>query len=159
MTKRLSVVLQKDVPNLGKQGEVCSVAIGFAKNALLPQGLAVLATAEAISIAKRVSVTRQKEAGQEAEGRARILTTLRSLHLTLSARTNEKGVLFGGIGEQEIIDGLASHGIPRDSGVKILQKKKISAVGEYPVPVRFGGETITLALTVVSAEQKKQPNH
>lgn len=151
MSKRVSIVLRKDVPKLGKQGEIRSVAFGFAKNALFPKGLAVLATRDAVALAQQESLRGQKEAGQQHEKQQQTLGKLRAVHLTLRARANEKGILFGGVGEKEILAALHAQGIEGRELIRVSLEEKISTVGEHHATLQYGKETVDIPLTVLPA--------
>jgi len=133
----LNVILLQDVTGLGKRGEVARVADGYARNYLLPRGLAQEATA-----GRMKDVDRRKEAVQEKEKRATaealaLSDRLAGLTVHITARAGEKGKLFGSVGNQDVAQALqAEHGFAVDRK-KIVLKEPIRSLGEYTVTVRL----------------------
>lgn len=142
----MKVILLDDVPKLGRRGEVRDVADGYARNYLLPQKLALLATPANLKnleqIKKRQEV-RGARARAEGEAWAR---TIETLTLSLSRQASEEGRLYGSVGVQDLVSFLAQHGIPVEKRRVELQEP-IKMVGEHTVPVRLHPE-ITAQLKV-----------
>src|SRR3954451_6933439 len=104
------VILREDIKTLGRAGEMVKVKPGYARNYLLPQGLAYEATEgnrKRIAAETRVRTTRNQAERTEAE---RFAATLREVTLTLASKAGEEGKLFGSITSQDIADALARQG-------------------------------------------------
>ena len=133
----LNVILLQDVAGLGKRGEVTRVADGYARNYLLPRGLAQEATAATLK-----DVGRRRDAAQAKEERALaqardLAGRLEGLAVRVTVRAGEKGKLFGSVGNQDIAEALlAEHGFKVDRK-KIVLKEPIRSLGEYTVTVRL----------------------
>ena len=103
----MKLLLCKNVANLGIVGDVVKVATGYGRNYLLPQGLATEPTEvnmRALAEARRAAEeerTRQRTELEELAGR------LEGVEVTIRARANEEGVLYGSVGQKEIADALA----------------------------------------------------
>jgi large subunit ribosomal protein L9 len=124
---------------LGKAGEMVRVKPGYARNYLLPQGLAFEATEgnrKRIAAETRVRATRSQAERVEAE---RLAATLVGVSLTLSGKAGEEGKLFGSITTQDIADALARQGHTIDKR-RIELEHPIKTIGRHAVLVRLHPE-------------------
>ncbi|SFG90105.1 large subunit ribosomal protein L9 [Desulfotomaculum arcticum] len=133
----MQLILLDDVKKLGKKGDVINVAEGYARNFLIPRGLAVEATGgklKNLEMQKR-AVNEQKK---QAEDKARELgSKIEGLKIVISTRVGEAGKLFGAISNKDIADALQNnHGLVVDKK-KIILKNPIKALGEYPVVLKL----------------------
>ncbi len=147
----MKVILLDDVPKLGRRGEIRDVADGYARNYLLPQKLALLATPanlKNLEQIKKRQEARGASARAEAEAWAR---TIETLTLTLSRQASEEGRLYGSVGVQDLVSFLAQHGIPVEKRRVELQEP-IKMVGEHTVPVRLHPEITAQLKVIVSRE-------
>jgi large subunit ribosomal protein L9 len=149
MAKAINVVLQKDVAHLGKGGDVVKVAPGYARNFLVPQGLALPASEGNVARfehIKRVAAERAAKARAEAGD---IATRLSAVEITLTARTGSEGKLYGSITTKDIEQALKAKGFDIDR--KKLSVDPIRAVGTYNVTARLAPEINgTFKINVVS---------
>ena len=147
----MDVVLLKDVEKLGSEGSVIHVKPGFARNYLLPYGLAAPATPaqlKAIEDAKRQRELKLQRIKSGAEALKRKLEG-RSLTLKLNLGADDKP--FGSITTHDVVEALAGDGIEVDKHAVHLEQP-IKTLGIYEVPVRVHPEiTATLKLWVVKA--------
>ena len=128
------VILREDVKSLGKAGELVRVKPGYARNYLLPQGLAFEATE---GNKKRIAAeSRARGARDQAE---RVAATLGAVALTLKGKAGEEGKLFGSITAQDIADALAAQGHQVDRR-RIELEHPIKTVGHHTVAVRLHSE-------------------
>jgi large subunit ribosomal protein L9 len=132
----MKVLLLKDVYKLGRAGDVKKVADGYGRNYLLPQGMAVLATAEALKGAERIrekANVQRAIVNQEMDAVAKQIT---GLNLTFPARASETGKLYGSVTTQMIADAIKAK-----SGVEIARRQidtqPLRMLGEYKVPIRL----------------------
>ena len=147
----MDVLLVKDVEKVGKEGAVVQVKPGFARNYLLPRGLAVPATAEQLkAVAARVQQTARK-ANQQQQGAEALKQQLQSLSLTLKLTLGEGEKAFGSITVHDIVTALAQQGLTVEKHTLGLAEP-IKALGIYEVPVRLHADvTATLKVWVVKA--------
>src|SRR5690349_23088429 len=106
----IEVILRENVESLGKAGELVRVKPGYARNFLLPQGLAFEATEgnrKRIAAETRARATRDQAERGEAE---RFAAALGAVAVTLTGKAGEEGKLFGSITTQDIADALAAQG-------------------------------------------------
>jgi large subunit ribosomal protein L9 len=135
----IEVILREDIKTLGRAGEMVRVKPGYARNYLLPQGLAYEATEgnkKRIAAETRVRATRNQAERVEAE---RVAATLAGVTLPLSGKAGEEGKLFGSITSQDIADALSRAGHPVDRR-RIELEHPIKTVGDHTVTVRLHPE-------------------
>ena len=132
----MEIILRQAVENLGKPGDVVKVKSGYARNYLLPHGLAYEATPGNL---KRIQQERDRldAAENERRGAAQaIAEKLEQVSLTFSARVGEEGKLFGSVGAADIAQQLESQGFHIEKR-QIDLHDPIKALGVYRVPVRL----------------------
>jgi large subunit ribosomal protein L9 len=135
----IEVILREDIRTLGKAGEMVRVKPGYARNYLLPQGLAYEATEgnrKRIAAETRVRAARNQADRTEAE---RLAATLGGVSLALSGKAGEEGKLFGSITTQDIADALARQGHTIDKR-RIELEHPIKTTGQHAVAVRLHPE-------------------
>lgn len=145
----MKVILLRDVERVGQAGEIVKVADGFARNRLIPQNQALLATDA--NVAQFESRRRQHEAAAEREERtaAQVAQELAKASLTAQVKVGEGERLFGSVTAQNIADLLKEQGHEVDRRTIHLEEP-IRSLGVYNVPVRLHPEvTATVKLWVV----------
>ena len=132
----MEVILQQLVEKLGQPGEVVKVSAGFARNYLLPRGIAVIATP---GNKKQIEQQRQRlEAAEDARREAAQgqVATFEAVSLTFSARVGEEGKLFGSVTSADIVQQLEALGHHVEKRQVDLHEP-IKALGVYRVPIRL----------------------
>ena len=135
----IEVILREDIKTLGRTGEMVRVKPGYARNYLLPQGLAYEATEgnkKRIAAETRVRTAHNQAERTEAE---RFAASLNQVTLTLSGKAGEEGKLFGSITSQDIADALARQGHTVDRR-RIELEHPIKTTGPHTVTVRLHPE-------------------
>lgn len=149
----MQVLLRKEVAKLGKIGDVVDVADGYARNYLLPNGLAARATPGA---AREIEVLKRKEEArrrQELEGLKKLAEELSGMELSLAANATEEGRLFGSIGPPQISEELRRRGYPVEDKAVSLEEH-IKECGAYEVTiVLYPGVKSKVKLSVVREEK------
>ena len=132
----MQVILRERLDNLGNAGEVVDVKPGYARNYLIPQGLAYEATATNV---RRIESERARQAQKETatlnEARERA-KSIEGISLTFHARAGQEGKLFGSITSADIAEKLAEQGVQLDRRAIELEEP-IKALGVTSVPVRL----------------------
>ncbi|MHC4271007.1 MAG: 50S ribosomal protein L9 [Planctomycetota bacterium] len=148
----MKVLLCEDVKELGWLGDVVEVNDGYARNYLLPQGIAKKASASNIkSIAKEkekraeVRIAEQKRLEEAAE-------KVQGAEAVIAAKANEQGHLFGSVGPKEIAENLRAQGFEVANEIVKLQEN-IKQVGTHQVNLRFSEESIVSVQVTVVAEK------
>jgi large subunit ribosomal protein L9 len=142
----MDVILREDIDKLGARGELVKVAPGYARNFLLPNKMAVAATA---SNKKIVEQERQAHLRREAkvEGEAKDLgKMLGAVAITISQKAGENDQLFGSVTSKDIAEALEKQGYTIERR-KIVLDEPIKTLGEFKVPVRLHRE-VTAEITV-----------
>jgi large subunit ribosomal protein L9 len=148
------IVLKKKVVNLGEEGDVVKVKDGYARNYLLPNDLAVLATEKAVQEAEEVRKKRELELQAKIEEAKKIAEKINNLKLEIKPKQKE-GKLFGSIKEEEIIKLLEDKKKVKLNKDQIIIKAPIKKVGTYSIQVNLFKEvTAKLELNVLNEKKK-----
>ncbi len=149
----MKVILTKDVKAQGKKGELIDVSDGYAKNFLLPKGLAIIAGAKEMNELKnRESAERFKIETERKEAKE-LASKLDSVVVKVTATAGAEGKLYGSVTSMEIADILAKdHGITIDKR-KIVMGDPIKAFGSYTFDVKLYAEVVG-KLNVIVTEKK-----
>ncbi|MBC7319237.1 50S ribosomal protein L9 [bacterium] len=133
----MEVILLKDVPGLGRSGDIKEVPEGYARNYLIPRGLAVKSTKGRVKdIELRKSAIETKEA-RERESAMKLAERLKGTSLTFKVKVGEENKLFGSITSIDIAEGLKKKGFNIDKH-QIVLKEPIKYLGTYEVTVKLG---------------------
>lgn len=133
----MKVILIKDVKKLGTIGEIKEVSDGYARNYLIPQGLALEATATRLKETQEKDLKKQKQKGKE-EAAARLLQAkLEGKTVKLLARTGGSNKLFGAITAKEIAEALQKEYGAQIDRKKIELKEPIKHLGTYDAKVKI----------------------
>lgn len=151
----MKVILKQDVPNLGDKGDVADVADGYARNYLIPQGMAERATTGRLRDAEhrqRIQASKHERMKKRAEVLARRVT---AETLTFEVKSGETGQLYGSITNADIAEALSEQ-----VGVEIDRRdiplaQPIRQVGEHFVPVHLMEDVEPQVRVVVKAEGGK----
>lgn len=151
----MKVIILKETEGLGKVGDVKETADGYARNFLIPKGIAKPATEGAekeIEILKEAQTKKSEEELKTAEG---IAENLEGLSLEISAKADENGKLFGAISREDIAKVLKEKGFKVEKS-KISIAEPIKEIGEHEAIVSFDhGLEARVEIIVVEEEQIK----
>jgi large subunit ribosomal protein L9 len=151
----VEVILRDDVPNLGKIGDVVRVKPGYARNYLLPRGLAIEANSKNLRVLehqKRVIGAKADRERKSAEAQAKHVD---GIELRVQARAGEEGRLFGSVTNLDIERLLAARGVSVDRR-RIELDEPIKQLGTYPVVVLVGRDVRATVHVVVEASDSEQ---
>jgi large subunit ribosomal protein L9 len=146
-----TVLLREDLDTVGGRGEVVKVKAGFARNYLLPQGLATLATKGNIKQIEQERTALLKKASIEKATAEAQREQMESIALTFERKAGEGGTLFGSVTSMDIADALKAKGYEIDRR-KIALRDAIKETGEYTVNVKLHREVSLPLIVTVSAE-------
>jgi len=132
----MRIILLQDVENLGKKYEIKEVKDGFARNYLIPKGLARPATPEALEWAERQLEREAKKAEEELRRVQEFASQLDGQEVIISTKVGEKGQLFEKITSQKIAEKLKEMGF-KIKRTQIDLEKPIEALGEFPVRIQL----------------------
>jgi large subunit ribosomal protein L9 len=149
----MQVILLERVQNLGELGDSVKVKPGYARNYLIPQGRAVIASAENLAEfeARRAELERQEaEALATVKARAE---AIEGTEVTLTRKTGEEGKLFGSVGPHDIADALTEAGTPVARQEVRLLSDTLRQVGDYEVHVHLYADVEASITVHVVAEE------
>lgn len=134
------VLLKQDVKGSGKAGEIVKVSDGYARNMLLPRGLAVEATEGNIRAAEKQKERQIQKAAEEKAAAEALAESLKEKSVTISAKAGEGGRLFGAITSKDIADAVKEQLDIEIDKKKIDLESPIKNVGTYSASLKLYSE-------------------
>ena len=133
----MKVILKKDVKGTGKKGQIVDVSDGYAKNFLLPRGVAVMADNTNINIMETKKKAEDMKKAKEIEEANNLAKYIKGIDLEIKAKAGGAGRLFGSITSKDIVEKLKS-----DFGLDIDKRKLdlndgIKTLGEYAIEIKL----------------------
>jgi len=148
----MKIVLRQDVPKLGEAGTIHEVANGYARNYLIPQGMAILATPGEVKVAEtNLAVKERRVARQEAQLQA-LADRIDGQRLTFTVRAGEQGRLYGSITAADIAGELGTLVGEEVDRRKVVLEDPIRTVGEHAVVVHLVGRLRPRVTVIVAGE-------
>ena len=149
----MKVILKADVRGKGKKGQMIEVAEGYARNFLMPKGLAVLATADAVNTMRLQEKAKAKADAEAKAAATEIAEKLKGLQVKVVSKGGEGGKLFGAVTGREISAALKEqHGVDIDSK-KLVLDEPIKSFGSYQVKAKLGFEINGTVYVIVTEEK------
>ncbi len=148
----MKVLLCEDVKKLGWLGDIVETSEGYARNYLLPQGLAKIATAQNV---KAIAKEKEKRSEQRVRERSRleeIAKSVQGAEAVIAAKANEQGILFGSITDKQIAANLRSQNLEVADEVVQLPEH-IKQVGTHQVTLKFADDLTATVNVVIVPEQ------
>ena len=147
------IILLKDVENIGKKYEVKEVKDGYARNFLIPQGLAEPATKEALKKLELRKEIEEKEAEDVLKEIQSLASKIDGQEVTITVKIGEENQLFESITPQKILEGLKKLGFDIKKR-QIELAEPIKTLGEFPVKIKFE-HNLEAEITVTIIEEDK----
>jgi len=152
----MKIVLRKDVEKLGDSGTVQNVADGYARNYLIPKGLAVVATAGELKVvAENTRVKEMKTARQERQLQD-LADKINGQRLNFTARSGEQGRLYGSITAGDIAERLTAAVGQEIDRRKVVLEDPIRHTGEHNVSVHLVGRLRPQVTVIVTGEREEE---
>lgn len=149
----MKVILQKDVKDHGKKGQMVEVSDGYARNYLFPHNLAIPATADNLNVMKQQEKARQRKEEQEIAEANEIKKKLESCTVKIPASSGKSGKLFGSVTSKEV-----SEELKKQYDINIEKNRivmdPIKTFGTFSVKCKLGHE-ISSTITVVTIEKEQ----
>ena len=134
----MEIILKEDIAGLGYKNDIVKVKDGYGRNYLIPQGKAVIATESAKKVlAENERQRAHKLAKIKADAEA-LAAKLNGVKVSISAKVNEDGTIFGGVGAAQVAEALAAKGFEIDR--KAIVAETVKAVGEYKATINLHKE-------------------
>jgi large subunit ribosomal protein L9 len=146
-----TILLREDIDNVGGRGEIVKVKAGYARNYLLPQGYASLATKGNVKQIEQERAALLKKAAIERTTAEAQRDQMGTISLNFERKAGEQGTLFGSVTSMDIADALKAKGYEIDRR-KIVMKDAIKETGEYTVHVKLHREVTLEVPVTVTAE-------
>jgi large subunit ribosomal protein L9 len=147
----VKVVLRDDVDTLGHKGDIVDVADGYARNYLVPRGLAMKASKGVVAQAEAMRRNRAARDARERAGAEEIAGRLADARITITARAGEGGKLFGSVTSADVADAIAAAAAAEIDRRDVRLDEPLKELGEVEVPVRLHPEvTATVTVEVVA---------
>lgn len=139
MAKSVKLLLTENVDNLGIVGDVVNVRLGYARNFLLPRGLATSPSEDLLANLAEKRKQAEKELAELRKHRQGVIGKLDGLEITLTRACNDQGHLYGSVTQNDLAEALSDLGFPvRPREVRLAQT--IKRVDAYDVHVRFDSD-------------------
>ncbi len=135
----MKIILKETLENLGKAGEIVEVKPGYARNFLIPQGKANLATESAMRAYKEEKKLIERKASKEKNAAEELSEKLSKISVTSAVQVGEEEKIFGSVTSQNIADLLKDQGFDIDRR-KIVLDDGLKALGVYDVKVKLHPE-------------------
>ena len=147
------MILTQDVRGKGKKGQMIEAAEGYARNFLLPKGMAVLATADAVNTMNLQAKAKAKADAEAKAAALEIAEKLKSCQVKIAAKGGEGGKLFGAVTGKEIAAALKEqYGMDVDSK-KLVLDQPIKTFGSFEVKAKLGFEISGTVYVLVTEEK------
>ncbi|MBN2212856.1 MAG: 50S ribosomal protein L9 [Bacteroidales bacterium] len=147
----MEIILKQDIANLGYKDDIVRVKDGYARNYLIPKGLAVNATSsERKKHAENIKQRAHKEAKLKEEA-LEIAEKLKTIALTIGAKTSSKGKIFGSVNTIQVAEALKEKGFEIDRKSITFREEIIKEVGKYTADIKLHKEvTVEIPFEIVS---------
>lgn len=149
----MEIILKNDVENLGFADDIVKVKNGYARNYLIPQGHAVLATPSAKKVLAETLKQRAYKEEKLINDAKEEAAKLSNLDIKISAKAGEGDKLFGSITSANLVEALAAEGIELEKKYISIPGGTIKRLGQYEAQVRFHREVIVALPFVVIAQE------
>lgn len=149
---QVKVILRESVPSLGEAGDLVGVKPGFARNYLIPQGKAIVASEARVRELEHHKRVVEEKLARELKALESVRKHLESLEIQIQARVGEEGKLFGSVTALQIAEVLAEKGYEVDRR-RIALKEPIKEAGEHRVPVRLHRDLTAEIVVKVTSEE------
>ncbi|HCC71686.1 MAG TPA: 50S ribosomal protein L9 [Bacteroidales bacterium] len=136
----MEIILKQDINGLGDKGEIINVKDGYARNYLIPQGFAILATPSAKKVHEentRQRAHKEEKIKNEAEDLARKLGDVK---LTIGAKTSSSGKIFGSVNTIQIAEALKNEGYDIDRKNISIEGNQVKEIGNYKAQIKLHRE-------------------
>jgi large subunit ribosomal protein L9 len=146
----MKVIFLKDIPGKAKRHDVKEVSEGYARNFLLPRGLAKPAIPAALAELEAQKAAREKENVERARQAEELARTLKERALEFTLKTDEAGSVFGSVKKDDILSALRAQKLIGKERVEVALEHPLKSFGEHTAHLRFprGGEMVEVKVVV-----------
>lgn len=152
----MKVILTDVVPHLGEAGEIKEVANGYARNYLLPRGLAKPATAGMVKVVEEQKAAEARRIAKAEEENRSLATVIEQQTLRMKARVGKNGRLYGSITAADIAHMLSQKIGQAVDRRKVELQEHIHTIGTFEVPVRLVGKLAPKVKVIVESDEEPE---
>ena len=138
----MNVILKQDMPNLGHKDDIVTVKDGYARNYLIPKGYAINATVQAKKVHEEILRQRAHKEEQLKEAAMKMADELKTVALSIGAKTSTKGKIFGSVNTIQIAEALTEKGFEIERKNITLKEELIKEVGSYSATIKLHKEVL-----------------
>lgn len=146
----MQVLLRSDVAGVGRRGDIVNVSSGHARNYLLPNGLAVVATDGTVRQSDLMKKARQQKEAADRETATNLIADLGKRQITVTAKAGNEGRLFGSVSAADVASAIAAQTGASVDRKAIVLGEPIRSVGEHQVTIDMHGVSGTVTVSVVA---------
>jgi len=136
----MEIILKQDIQNLGYKDDIIIVKNGYARNYLIPKGLAINATTAAKKVHQEILKQRAHKEEKVKKEAQTIAEKLKDVSLTIGAKTSSKGKIFGSVNTIQLSEALKEKGFEIDRKNITIKEDLIKEIGKYTAKVRLHKE-------------------
>ncbi len=145
----MKIILIKNVPKLGSKFDIKQVNAGYARNFLIPNKMAIIATENSIVRVKKLATQEKKISIIAKDNFEKLAGQFKNSAIILEAKTNKEGKLFGSINEEKIKKALKEQkNIELNENVKVLIDKSLKTIGEHKISLILSNKKITIKVII-----------
>lgn len=154
----MKIILKKDYELLGDEGQILEVKNGYARNFLIPNGIATIASPANLKSFEEIKKQRAKKVQKLIDEAAKVAANLASNTVTITVKTGEDDKVFGSVTSQMIYDKLMEKGFEDLDKKKIILKEPIRSLGEHEIDVKLHSSVIAkVKVNVVKEAVEETP--
>ena len=146
----MQVLLRSDVAGVGRRGDIVNVSSGHARNYLLPNGLAVVATDGTVRQSDSMKKARQQKEAADRETATNLIADLGKRQITVTAKAGNEGRLFGSVSAADVASAIAAQTGASVDRKAVVLGEPIRSVGEHQVTIDMHGVSGTVIVSVVA---------
>jgi len=146
----MQVLLRSDVAGVGRRGDIVNVSSGHARNYLLPNGLAVVATDGTVRQSDSMKKARQQKEAADRETATNLIADLGKRQITVTAKAGNEGRLFGSVSAADVAAAIAAQTGASVDRKAVVLGEPIRSVGEHQVTIDMHGVSGTVTVSVVA---------
>ena len=150
----MKLLLVEDVEMLGWLGDIVDVKSGYARNYLVPQGLAVVPTKKAIESLAEEKANRAKTRQLEYEQKEQLASSIEGAEVVLAAKANDLGHLFGSVAERDVAENLRQQGFAVQDAMVRMPDGHIKDLGTHDITVRITSDLKAVVRVVVVSQDE-----
>ncbi|MDQ3653821.1 MAG: 50S ribosomal protein L9 [Chloroflexota bacterium] len=152
----MKIVLRQDVPKVGDAGSVQTVSNGYARNYLIPKGLAVVATDGELKVAAHNLAVKERKVARQEDLLRSLSDKIDGQRLTFTARAGEQGRLYGSITASDVATALAAQISEEIDRRRVVLDEPLRSIGEHTVTVHLVGRLRPQVTVVIEAEATEE---